>query len=160
MQIDSDPTKGLITAYSLINGKPERVLWEINEWARWIDFSNDGHICIIDFTGGLLPSDFKLDEPVLKIFSSGKLLKTLSIRDLLTDTLNLQRTTSHYSWNGSVEYEQNSLTIWTVDSKMVVEYDPFEIKKYKISEQDMKSHGIRKTDEMSRIINWLMFIGK
>lgn len=159
-QIDSDPVKKLITAYAIDNGERGKLLWEIPEWSRWIDISSDGQFCIVDFTGGLLAMDFRLDEPVLKIFESGRLKSALSIRDLLNDLLELRRTTSHYSWNREIKYEGNETIIWTVDSKVVVSRTPFEIRKYKLTEEEIKAHGIGKESEVSKLTNWFSFIGK
>lgn len=80
--------------------------WTVEGWFRVAHLSSDGDHLVVGHDGiNLLPTNVTKDEPMIRFFRRGKLLKTVTLGELITDTSNLKRTVSHYSWGSYLGFD-------------------------------------------------------
>jgi len=66
----------------------------------------------------LVPLDVTLEEPVLFFYSSGKLMRTVTLGDLYERKSQLDLTVSHFAWVNNIGINQdNQLIVELVDGR-------------------------------------------
>lgn len=106
----SDPVKAITRVSSQ---RPQKVLWSIPGWHRWIVVSDDGKSVVIAYSGvNLVPWDVTLDEPVLFFYSRGKLVRTVTLGALYESKSQMVATASHFSWVRGIRFNKaNQLVV-------------------------------------------------
>jgi hypothetical protein len=158
--VESNPETNMTTAYSLQNEIKGKVLWEINGWYRSVKLADDEDICVIDLSGGLLNRNFNKKESIILIYSKGILIKSITVENLLFNILDLDRTASHYHWGNIVNVNGQYINIITVDSKVEISKDSWEIKKEELSEYDRSVYGIKNKTSIDKFVNFVMLVFK
>ena len=73
--------------------------WAMHGWFRVANLADDGEHLIAGHDGvNLLPLGVTKNEPMIRFFRRGELIKTVRLGELLKDLSHLQRTVSHYFW--------------------------------------------------------------
>lgn len=79
-----------------------KLLWSVPGWHRSIFVADDGQTIAFGYDGlNLLPRDVTLYEPIISIYSKGKLVQTVVLGDFYRSLSELTPTVSHYAW-GSI----------------------------------------------------------
>lgn len=114
--VEMDPKKNEAIAYKSGSRIP---IWKINGWFRVAALSNDGETFFVGYDGmNLLPSNYKSDMTILSIFRHGILIKKHTLKDVILNLSNLQRTSSHYYWGDYLGFDLNqNYIIKTVEGR-------------------------------------------
>ena len=120
-EVVSHPTKGT----KCVEISSSKELWNLPGWYRRSFICDDGRHFITAYPGlNLLSVDYKGSDVMLTFWDSGKIIKTVTVDDLIPNKKILQRTVSHYSW-GSVSgiNEAGLLEVTLVDGSKIL-YQP------------------------------------
>ncbi len=93
--------------------QPQKMLWSIPGWHRWLFVSDDGESTVVGYSGmNIVPANVTLKEPVLFFYSRGKLVRTVALGELYRSKSELVRTMSGYSWVRSIGFNKaNQLAV-------------------------------------------------
>ena len=94
-------------------------IWTMKGWFRVADLANDGEHLIVGHDGiNLLPTNVTKAEPMIRFFKKNKLIKTVTLGELLTDVSKLERTVSHYRWGSYIGLDKKGrYVVETVEGK-------------------------------------------
>ncbi|PXX37861.1 hypothetical protein [Undibacterium pigrum] len=82
--------------------KNKKLLWKVTGWFRLAFISNDGEYCVTVYEGlNLIPRDYREDMIMLTFWKHGKLLRKLTLKDIVPDKSILQESASHYYWGNT-----------------------------------------------------------
>jgi hypothetical protein len=97
---ESNPT----TRITSIRAKgSQKTLWSIKGWHRSFTISDDGQSLVIGYSGGnLVPIDVTLKEPMLSFYQREKLIRVVTLGDLVKSKAELSPTVSHLHWGNIV----------------------------------------------------------
>lgn len=111
----ADPVANRIDVYR--KGTPGTPLWSVPGWARVFHVSDSGRHLVTCFGGvNLLPLDYKRDEPMLTFYDRGRLVRSVTLAELVPDLTKLRRTVSHYEWGRCVGFDgPATYSVETVD---------------------------------------------
>lgn len=102
----SDPKNGTVCV-ELSNSKE---LWKLPDWYRRSFLCDDGRHFITAYGGlNLLSQNYKGSDVMLTFWKDGKLLRTVTVDELIPDKKILQRTVSHFSWGTIPGITKNGL---------------------------------------------------
>jgi hypothetical protein len=74
-------------------------LWTVKGWARAFDVADSGTHLVTCYGGlSLLPLDYRRDWTMLSFYDRGRLVRRVSLGELVPDLSKLRRTASHYEW--------------------------------------------------------------
>lgn len=111
----SDPVENTTVISSQDGNKAS---WQIPGWHRWFFVSDDGDSVVVG--GGLAPEDVTLEEPVLRFFNRGRLVRTVTLGDLYNSKSELAHTASHFVWYRTLKLNKvNQLLVELVNEKTV-----------------------------------------
>ena len=111
----SDPVENT-TVISSQDGT--KASWKIPGWHRSFFVSDDGDSVVVG--GGLAPADVTLEEPMLRFFNRGRLVRTVTLRDLYNNKSELTSTASHFVWYRTIKLNKaNQLVVELVNGKTV-----------------------------------------
>lgn len=112
----SDPA----TSTTRVSSPKSRVApWTIPGWHRWLFVSDDETSVVVGYDGmNLVPVDVTLEEPVFFFYSSGKLVRVVTLGDLYKRKSQLVRTVSHLAWAQSARINgHNQLVVELMDGR-------------------------------------------
>jgi len=97
---ESDPKTNETIVYRQNRGPDREVLWKFPRWFRAFRLSNEGDALIAETDYlNLLPSSIANDSyPLLTFIVRGKVIREITIKQLLGSRSNLQPTASHLLW--------------------------------------------------------------
>jgi hypothetical protein len=105
-EVVSDPEKGT----RCIDSASSKELWKLPNWYRWSFLCDDGRHFITAYGGlNLLSQNYKGSDVMLTFWKDGKLVRTVTVDELIPDKKILQRTVSHYSWGSIPGITKNGL---------------------------------------------------
>jgi hypothetical protein len=91
----SDPNTGT----TCVDVSSSKELWKLPGWHRWSFLCDDGRHFITAYGGlNLLSQNYKGSDVMLTFWKDGKLLRKVTVDELIPDKKILQRTVSHFSW--------------------------------------------------------------
>jgi len=94
-----DPKPMTTTVYRVEADGKRIKQWTMQGWFRVADLADDGVHFVCGYDGmNLLPLRITADEPMIRFFKKGRLLKTVILSELIKDQGSLERTVSHYYW--------------------------------------------------------------
>ena len=98
-------------------GSEKAPLWSVKGWARAFDVADSGDHLVTCFGGlNLLPLDYKSDWTMLSFHERGRLVRQVSLGELVPYPSKLRRTASHYEWGRCVGFEgARKYSVETVD---------------------------------------------
>lgn len=108
----SDPAtnRTTISTMSLANA-PARVLWSYPQWFRTFEVAPGGAAIVVQDIQ-LLPLDVRSDWVLLTFIIRGKIVRRVTVAELLGPSPKFQRTASGLSWGrGLYGIDQNGLTL-------------------------------------------------
>jgi hypothetical protein len=117
--LDADQKK--TTVFEVRKAAPSIRLWEMPGWFRVAVLSDDGEHLVVGFEGiNLLPLDYHQDQVMLWFYRRGKLLRTVTLGQLVKDFGRLQRTASHYYWGRYLGFDgKNRYLVATVEGRTI-----------------------------------------
>lgn len=91
-----DPENNTITGYE--PGGPN--LWSAKGWSRIAALADDGEHLVLGYAGlNLIPQNYRSDMTMLTFYRGGKVIKTVPLKDLVSDPIiRANPTVSHYYW--------------------------------------------------------------
>jgi hypothetical protein len=105
-EVASDPKKGT----RCIDLSTSKELWKLPDWYRWSFLCNDGRHFISAYGGlNLLSQNYKGSDVMLTFWRDGKIIKTITVDELIPNKKILRRTVSHYSWGSIPGITKNGL---------------------------------------------------
>jgi len=110
-QAVSDPktNQTTISTMDLDSAAPDRVLWTYPEWFRHFQVAPGGAAIVVQ-NADLLPLDASGDFVLLRFIVRGKVIRQVTISELLGRSPKLKRTASHLSWGrGLYGIDRNGL---------------------------------------------------
>jgi hypothetical protein len=94
----SDPATNRTTVSTMsLNGAPTRVLWTYPQWFRTFEVAPGGAAIVVEEVG-LLPLDAGGDLVLLTFIVRGKIVRRVTVAELLGPSPKFERTASHLSW--------------------------------------------------------------
>ena len=97
-QAVSDPKTNQTTVSTMsLDATPTRVLWTYPEWFRHFQVAPGGAAIVVQ-NADLLPLDATGDFVVLRFIVRGRVVRQITISELLGPSSKLERTASHLSW--------------------------------------------------------------
>lgn len=116
-----DVRKKLTTVHQV--GKPGK-LWEMQGWFRVAALSNDGEYLVVGYHGmNLLNLNYSPDQVMLSFYRLGKLIRTVTLNELVRDLGHLQRTASHYLWGSYLGFDKNNHYLVETVEKRTIAFD-------------------------------------
>lgn len=111
----ADPKADSIVVYR--KDAPEKVLWSVAGWQRAFDVSDSGDSLVACYSGmNLLPLDYEPEWTMLSFYERGRLVRKVSLAELVPDRSKLRRTVSHYEWGRCRGFDgPRSYAVETVD---------------------------------------------
>ena len=102
-----DPADRSILAYK--PGVEQIVLWTATGWSRVAALADDGEHLVLGYEGmNLIPVDYEPDMEMLTFYRRGEIVKTVRLRDLISDiAIRMNRTVSHYYWGDYLGFDEN-----------------------------------------------------
>ena len=97
----------------------KKLLWKIPGWFRLAFISNDGEYCVTIYDGlNLIPKDYREDMVLLTFWKHGKVLRKLTLKDIVSDKRILKDSVSHYYWGNTLGVdEQGKFGLERADGK-------------------------------------------
>lgn len=116
-----DAGKKKTTVFEVRKGAPAAQVWEMPGWFRVAALSDDGEHFVVGFEGiNLLPLDYHKEQVMLSFYRRGKLLRAVTLGQLVKDYGKLQRTVSHYYWGRYLGFdEKNRYLVATVEGRTI-----------------------------------------
>lgn len=113
-QIISDPVLG-----TKVLGPDKKLIWKMSGWFRAPFISDDGEYCVTAYDGiNLIPKAHSSDMVMLTFWKHGKILRKVSLKQIVPDKRILKETASHYYWGyGSGIDEQGKFMVVRADEK-------------------------------------------
>lgn len=101
--------------------QPEKKLWTIPGWHRWLLVSNDGESVVVGYAGvNLVPTDATLKEPVFSFYHRGKPIRIVTLGDLYQRKAQMRLTASHYAWTQGAGFNKaNQLIVELIDGRTI-----------------------------------------
>lgn len=101
--------------------RPQKILWTIPGWHRWLLVSDDGESVVVGYAGiNLVPVDVSLNEPVFIFYHRGKRVRAVTLGELYQRKTQMRLTASHYAWTeGASLNKANQLVVSLVNGKTV-----------------------------------------
>jgi hypothetical protein len=111
----ADPSADTIVVYEKDNPSAQR--WSLKGWERVFDVADSGEHLVTCYGGmNLLPLDYKPDGQMLAFYEHGRLVRKVSVAELVPDATKLRRTASHYEWGRCLGFEgSRTYRVETVD---------------------------------------------
>jgi len=95
IQVISSPDEGT----HILERVSQQELWSMPGWFRSLFVSNDGDYLVLGYDGiSLIPQDYTDDLVLLTFLHRGKVLRKVTLKDIVPDPSILLRTVSHYQW--------------------------------------------------------------
>ena len=142
-EVISDPEKGT----RCIDLSSSKELWKLPDWYRWAFLCDDGRHFITAYGGlNLLSLSYKGSDVMLTFWDSGKLIKKVTVDELIPDKKILKRTVSHYSWGSITGITKSGLLEVALADGSKVYYQP---KTGRRAEQAVPSDGHKPTSHAS-----------
>ncbi len=107
-EVVSDPEKGT----RCIEVSSSKVLWKVPGWYPWSFLCDDGQhfITAASYDGpNLLSLNYKGSDAMFIFWKGGKLIRAVTVDELIPDKRILKRTVSHYSWGSIMGITKNGL---------------------------------------------------
>ncbi len=74
-------------------------VWRMSGWHDNSFLSDDGEYLTVGYVGdNLLEADFTASLPMLQFYRRGKLVRSVSLGEIIENMKSLRRTVSHYAW--------------------------------------------------------------
>lgn len=103
-QLISDPALG-----TKVIDQKNKVLWTVPSWFRQAFVSDDGEYAVTVYDGlNLIPQDYSDDLTMLSFWQHGKLLRKVSLKEIVPGRHLLQKTVSHYAWGHVIGIDEES----------------------------------------------------
>ena len=101
--------------------RPDKILWTIPGWHRWLLVSDDGESVVVGYAGiNLVPVDVSLNEPVFIFYHRGKRVRAMTLGELYQRKTQMRLTASHYAWTQGASFNKaNQLVVVLVTGKTV-----------------------------------------
>lgn len=113
---EMDPHQGT-TVFRQVNGD-RVVLWKMPGWFRVAFVADDGKHLVTGYAGWNLLARRDPNETMLNFWREGRLLRSVSLKELLPDLNRLEKTVSHWHWGNYVGFDRNGqFVVETVDGK-------------------------------------------
>jgi hypothetical protein len=111
----ADPKLETVVVYE--KGQATAPRWSLKGWQRVFDVADSGEHLVTCYSGmNLLPLDYKPEWNMLAFYERGKLIRTVSVAELIPDLTKLRRTASHYEWGQCMGFDgPNRYRVTTVD---------------------------------------------
>jgi len=115
-QLISDPASG-----SQVIDQKKKVLWTLPFWFRLAFVSDDGEYVVTVYDGlNLIPQDYSDDLVMLSFWQHGKLLRKVSLKEIIPGKHLLEKTVSHYLWGHAQGInEENKFVLQRTDRKLL-----------------------------------------
>lgn len=104
------------------SGEPQK-RWSMPGWFRVAHLSNDGSHFVTAYDGAnlLALEDRKPETIMLSFYDRGRLVRHVTLGELVPDLTHLKRTESHFAWGHVDGFNAKGFyTVETVDSKTIV----------------------------------------
>lgn len=102
----------------------DRALWTVKGWQRVFDVADSGHHLVACFSGmNLLPLDYRKDWAMLTFCDRGRLVRRVTLGELVPDLSRLQRTASHYQWGRCVGFDGPGTHVVETVDRGVIRFD-------------------------------------
>jgi hypothetical protein len=120
----SDVKNDQVTGYQgSVQGRGKK-LWMQKGWVRNAFLTHDGQHFIVGYPGqNLLSLQHAPNETMLWFYKSGKLIRRVTLDQLIHDRKNLQPTVSHYYWGHIEGLDKNEALIVTTVEKRTFRFD-------------------------------------
>ena len=113
---EMDPERGT-TVFRQADGN-HAVLWKMPGWFRVAFVADDGKHLVTGYDGSNLLARRDPNETMLDFWNEGRLLRSVSLKELLPDLNRLEQTVSHWYWGYYVGFDPNGqFVVETVDGK-------------------------------------------
>ena len=117
-----DPKSMTTVVYRVAASGHRTKHWSMEGWFRVAHLADDGRHLVVGHDGGnLLPVNVKKDEPMIRFYDRGKLVRTVTLGDLFTNLSSLKRTASHLHWGSYLGFAPSDAkgrySVKTVDGR-------------------------------------------
>lgn len=121
MQVTADPKDGT----KCEDTQNSKILWRVSKWFRCLFISDDGIYMTTEHGGlNLIPQNYDGKMTMVTFWKSGKILREVTLDELIPNKKILQRTVSHYAWGTIVGFSKDgTLEIKLVNDQRLF-YDP------------------------------------
>lgn len=121
MQVTADPKNGT----QCKDTQNSKVLWSVPQWFRRLFISDDGLYMVTEYEGlNLIPQSYDDKMTMVTFWKNGKILREVTLDELIPNKKILRKTVSHYAWGSIVGFSQDgTLEIKLVNNQRLF-YDP------------------------------------
>jgi hypothetical protein len=111
----SDPKSNQTQVFQ---GRPSGTpLWTIAGWHGVLFLSEDGTLAIGQPGNNLLERDAQPSDALLRLYRAGKLVRTITVGEVIPDSQLLRETTSHWYWGVFEGFSQGKFWLRRQDGK-------------------------------------------
>lgn len=120
-QVISEPKTGT----KCVDIRHSKNLWSIAQWFRKLVVSDDGHFMVTEYDGlNLIPQNYDGKMVMITFWKDGKVLREVSLNELIPNKRILHKTVSHYAWGTLAGFKDDGMVeIRLVDDTRLI-YDP------------------------------------
>lgn len=117
-----EPKDNATTVYRVRDGGERVKQWMMPGWFRVAHLSDDGEHLVVGNGGiNLLPLNVTKNEAMIKFYTKGKLIKTVTLGELVEKQSSLKRTASHYLWGNYLGLDvKGRYVVETVEGRKLI----------------------------------------
>jgi len=102
----------------VFRGRPSgQPLWTVDGWHGVLFLGDDGTLAIGQPGNNLLDRDYKPSDVLLQLYRDGKVVRTITVGEVIPDSNLLRETTSHWYWGIFEGFSQGKFWLKRQDGK-------------------------------------------
>lgn len=116
----SDPENGT----KCIDKLTGKTLWENKKWYRYLFLSNNGRCAVSVYDGYMIPLGYDKKMTLLTFLKDGKIIREVSVGEIISDPKILVRTVSNYEWGEVEGFNEDGIFRLRLNGQKILLFDP------------------------------------